>query len=227
MGGEQLKGENICGRCGGEGMKVLPLTLGAHLAAEHWSKIDGSFYFCPTRGCEVVYFSNRSGVYFTKAEVKTRVGIKEEAEPKPLCYCNRVTEEMLRRAILEEGCCSSMEEVQRHTGAGKGRWCVVTNPSGRCCEWYLKDIIAELLAGAKRKGGAERRGSMRRVVLEIGGMTCPGCAGVVQAALESAGASEVKVSFNKGRAEVLLEEGAEVQEIIRAVRQAGYSAKVV
>ncbi|NOZ59760.1 MAG: hypothetical protein GXO66_09350 [Euryarchaeota archaeon] len=208
-------------------MKVLPLTLGAHLPAEHWDKIDRNFYFCPTRGCEVVYFNNRSGVYFTRAEVKTRVGIKEEAEPKPLCYCNRVTEEMLRRAILEEGCCSSIEEVQSRTGAGRGRWCVVTNPSGRCCEWYLKDIIREMLAGAEHRGGAKRSGSMRRVVLEIGGMTCPGCAGVVQAALESAGAGEVRVSFREGRAEALLGEGAEVEELLRAVREAGYRARVV
>ena len=218
--------ENVCKRCGGEGMKVVPLTLGAHLRAEDWNKIDGSFYFCPSRECEVVYFSNSSGIYFTKGEVKTRVGIKEKEEPKPLCYCNRVTEEMLRRAILEEKCCSSVEEVQKVTRAGRGRWCVVTNPSGRCCEWYLKDIISEMLEKVSPKQRREKEKMLRKLTLEITGMTCPGCASVVQGALESAGAREARVSFAASRAEVQVDEGTDVEELVRAVRQAGYGARL-
>ncbi len=220
------RGENICKHCGEEGMKVVPLTLGAHLRAEDWNRIDNSFYFCPSRECEVVYFSNSSGVYFTKREVKIRVGIKEKEEPKPLCYCNRVTEEMLRRAILEERCCSSVEEVQSKTRAGRGRWCVVTNPSGRCCEWYLKDIISEMLGMAKLAKGQKKEERLRRVELEISGMTCPGCASVVQGALESAGAREARVSFAARRAEVLVDESTDVEELISAVEQAGYGAEV-
>ncbi len=219
-------GEGVCKRCGGEGMKVTPLTLGAHLGVEEWNKIDNSFYFCPSRECEVVYFSNRSGVYFTKREVKTRVGIKEREEPKPLCYCNRVTEEMLRRAVLEEKCCSSVEEVQSRTRAGRGRWCVVTNPSGRCCEWYLKDIISEMLGEASPEPGKKKEERLRRVELEVSGMSCQGCASVVQAALESAGAKEARVSFAERRAEVLVDEGTDVEELISAVEQAGYGARL-
>ncbi len=216
--------ENVCRRCGSGGMKVTPLTLGVHLHEKYWDKIDDRFYFCPTRECEVVYFNNRSGIYFTKAEVKTRVGIKEKEEPKPLCYCNRVTEEMLRKAIAS-GCCSSVEEVQSTTGAGRGRWCVVTNPSGRCCEWYLKDIISEMLGGGA-PAREEKKEKLRKVVLEITGMTCEGCASVVQGALESAGAMEAKVSYSEGRAEVLVPEGVKVERLISAVRQAGYGAEM-
>jgi copper chaperone CopZ/bacterioferritin-associated ferredoxin len=225
-----MSSEKVCRHCGSEGMKVVPLTLGVHVKEEHWSKIDENFYFCPSRECDVVYFNNISGVYLTKAEVKTRVGIKEDSEPRPLCYCNRVTDEMLRKAILEEGCCSSIEEVQEVTGAGKGKWCITTNPSGRCCEWYLKDIINSYLREANVKPAqkkAAKEQKLRRLVLEITGMTCQGCVGVVQGALESTGATNVKVSLSEGKAEMLIPEEESLEKFVKAVRDAGYGARGV
>jgi hypothetical protein len=126
----------ICKECGSGGMKVLPLTLGVHVKEIYWERIDDDFYFCPSESCNVVYFNNKSDVYLRKSDVKTKVGIKEKKEPKPLCYCNRVTERDLLKAMKKFG---SFEKALDETKAGKGKWCVVTNPSGRCCEWYLRN----------------------------------------------------------------------------------------
>jgi len=127
---------NRCRICGSEGWKVLPITLGNHLKEEYWGLIDSDFHFCPSPECDVVYFNNVSGVYFRKSELRRRVGIKEKDEPKPVCYCNRVTERDLLAALRESG---SFEKALEITGAGKGGWCIITNPSGRCCEWHLRN----------------------------------------------------------------------------------------
>ncbi len=212
--------EDTCRECGSKGFKVLPLTLGVHLGAEHWDKIDENYYFCPSSECDVVYFNNTSGIYFKKSEIKTRVGIKEKEEPKPLCYCNRVTEQMIKEAA-EKG--YSAEEIVAAMGAGKGKWCIVTNPSGRCCEWYLKDIIRGY---AKENRTYKRRIKFKKIELEIKGMTCEGCVGVVKAALENSGAEKVKISLEKGRAEMLIPSTERVEGFLRAVKEAGYTAKV-
>lgn len=212
--------EDTCRNCGTKGFKVLPLTLGVHLGVDHWDKIDENFYFCPSPECEVVYFNNISGVYFKKSEIKTRVGIKEREEPKPLCYCNRVTEQMIKEAA-ERG--YSAEEIIDSTGAGRGKWCIVTNPSGRCCEWYLKDIISRYAEGGKT---SKKRKKFKELELEIKGMTCEGCAGVVRAVLENSGAEKVKISLENGKAEMLIPSEERVEKFVRAVREAGYSAVV-
>ena len=199
----------ICRECGSRGMKVLPLTLGVHVKEIYWDKIDDNFYFCPSESCDVVYFNNKSGVYFRKLDVKTRVGIKEREEPKPICYCNRVTEKSLLEAMEKFGFDKALEK----TKAGRGKWCVVTNPSGRCCEWYLRRY------GKMKKEGGEFG---MKVKLELFGLSCDGCIGVVKAALENAGAKVNKITLNE--AEIEIEE--DVEKYLKAVRDAGYGAKL-
>lgn len=220
--------EKVCKRCETEGMKVVPLTLGVHVKEEYWDKIDEDFYFCPSQECDVVYFNNVKDVYLTEAEVKTRVGIKEDSGPKPLCYCNRVTDEMLRKAIIKEKCCSTLEGVQEVTNAGKGRWCLTTNPSGRCCEWYLKDIINSYLSQVEVEASEDvkKEKALERLVLKVTGMTCQGCVGVVRGNLESVGAGKVRVSLSEGKAEMLVPQSESAEKFVKAVRNAGYEAEV-
>ncbi|MET1123745.1 MAG: hypothetical protein ABWW66_00585 [Archaeoglobaceae archaeon] len=196
----------ICKFCGSRGLKVLPLTLGAHLKEEHWDEIDENFYFCPSPDCEIVYFNNLRDVYFTKSDVRTRVGIKEKEEPKPLCYCNRVTERKLLEAVEKFG----LEKAIEITRVGKGRWCVVTNPSGRCCEWYLRDYIRQT---------TESKG--KRFKLRLRGLSCEGCVSVAKAAMESAGARVLRISLEE--AEV---EAEDVSKCLEALRSVGYDAEI-
>ncbi len=225
--------EGICISCGIRGMKVLPLTIGVHLREENWDKIDDSFYFCPSPTCDVVYFSTRTGIYFRTSDLRTRVGIKETSPPSPLCYCSRVTREMLVHLIIEQRCCTTLEEVQELTGAGKGRWCLTTNPSGRCCEWYLKDIIQGYLirAGVREQARGAQVSSpepeKKKLVLRITGMSCRGCADVVKGILEAAGAENVRVSFEDGRAEMLIPAIMDESTFIKALEDADYGAELL
>ncbi|NOZ82396.1 MAG: heavy-metal-associated domain-containing protein [Euryarchaeota archaeon] len=184
---------------------------------------------CPTPTCDTVYFNNSTGIYLCKSHIRTRIGIKESSPPRPLCYCNRVTQETLKHVILERRCCATLEEVQELTGAGKGKWCITTNPSGRCCEWYLKDIILRYLAqaGVQKSQHSVVVKAKKKLLLRISGMTCPGCAGVVKGNLEAAGAENVKVSFSEGMAEMLIPAELDESILIDAVEATGYRAEII
>lgn len=50
---------------------------------------------------------------------------------KIICYCKGVSEEEIIRHVAIDRCCSSMEDIRRHTGANTGCECAVKNPSGK------------------------------------------------------------------------------------------------
>ena len=47
-----------------------------------------------------------------------------------VCYCKNVTEEEIIDHVAIKQCCSSIEDIQRHTRANTGNQCKVMNPSG-------------------------------------------------------------------------------------------------
>ncbi len=75
----------------GKARSVPTLTVKS-LVRDH-TRVPGSgtFSFCRTAGCDVVYFSNEAA--FRKTDLKVRVGIKETEDPVPLCYCFDYTRE--------------------------------------------------------------------------------------------------------------------------------------
>lgn len=110
------------------------------------------FRFSDTRDCPVVYYNNPSGIYVTKDETVKRVGQKETGGSRTMCYCLNVPEERILREIVEEGCCTSMEDVREYTRANTGKACQVTNPKGACCEEEILGVIQKGLALAGRTG---------------------------------------------------------------------------
>jgi len=193
-----------CPECKNKGWKVLPLTVGAHVKEELWDKVNGEFFFCPSPDCDVIYYGTH---VFRLGELKTRVGLKVKDEPKPVCYCNRVTE----RALIETAEKFGKEKALEITEAGKGGWCIVTNPSGRCCEWYLKKLGFQV---ESERGGAKG--------VELSGLTCMGCVSAVKAALESAGARVAEINLERAVVEI----DGDPQKLIKAVKEAGYTAKI-
>lgn len=67
---------------------------------------------------------------------------------------------------------------------------------------------------------------MKTTKLRVSGMTCASCVSHVDRALrELAGVTAVSVSLRAGEATVEHEEGTRVDQLIEAVREAGYDAK--
>jgi len=122
-------------------------------------------------------------LYFSKFDVKTRFGPKESDPPRPICYCLQVTEEQIENEILFKGCCYSLEDIEAYTRAGTGKWCLTTNPSGKCCREYLPSIIEKYLE--KSRGGPAEKAlnkvallveePYQSVELGVDGMTCESC----------------------------------------------------
>lgn len=91
----------------------------------------GSFNFCRTAKCDVVYFNER-GVVLVKADVRQRVGLKETKDPVPLCYCFGFTEAMVREEIRATGRCTIPRRIAAEIKAGNCA-CEIRNPQGSCC----------------------------------------------------------------------------------------------
>lgn len=116
-----------CPWCGQPGKKVPQVTVesltGRSLAGE-----EGQFSLCLSPACRVAYYGS-NGTVILKDELKVKIWFKEES-PVPICYCRGVTDQEILRHVAEEGCCSTLEEIKAHTGAGTGGRCLWTNPGG-------------------------------------------------------------------------------------------------
>lgn len=138
----EKSGGTGCPNCGVEGQKVKNITVRSMVLDNLIESVgDQDFFFCRTSDCPVVYFENTSGRRFDKQDVKVKVWLKETEDPIPVCYCSEVTEKEILDEILENGCPSSLEEIQKRTGAGRGGNCLTRNPSGRCCHPAVKAVI--------------------------------------------------------------------------------------
>lgn len=47
-----------------------------------------------------------------------------------ICYCKNVTEGEIIEHVAIQGCCSTIEDIQAHTGANTGDQCHIKNPAG-------------------------------------------------------------------------------------------------
>jgi hypothetical protein len=94
-----------------------------------WSGTADNYYFCDDPECEVAYFGNDGSIIY-KTWLRTRIGVKEQADSDLLCYCFGVSK------ADYESIPETKDFVIAQTKAGLCS-CDTCNPSGRCC---LKDF---------------------------------------------------------------------------------------
>lgn len=227
---------NYCKVCGEKGVRVLQVTVATHIDSRYWGLLSDGFRFSFTRECPVIYFNNSTGTYFLKDEVKTRFGLKEKEDPRPVCYCLAINEEHIRHEILKKGCCDSLKDIVDYTKAGTGKWCLTTNPSGKCCREYLPEIVEKYLGMKEARGirnqlqqikeNVEERPS-KRVLMKVDNMTCESCATGVSSIIEKSGGKDVKVSLKDGIAEFSAKADLQPDEVAKSVEESGYGAKVI
>ncbi|MFN3805070.1 MAG: cation transporter [Pyrobaculum sp.] len=199
-----------CPANGVEGFLVLKTTVVNHVYEELWPRLTRQkYWFCPDPNCDVVYYGE--GIVITKNLVKTRVFHKESSPERPLCYCAGVTEAEAKRHLAT--CCKTVEDLKKHTGLGTGKWCPITNPSGRCCLDYMAEGVPTYVAQPAVKPEAGQ------MAFKVEGMHCEGCAVTLRAFLEENGVKVVKIDFRKG---LVVTKPAEEEIIKKAVEEAGY-----
>lgn len=91
------------------------------------------YYFCDASDCDVVYFASEvDAPVFRREDLVVRVGVKETADPIPVCYCFGFTREDIQREVVETGRSTILGRIKTEVKAGKCA-CEVKNPSGKCC----------------------------------------------------------------------------------------------
>ena len=139
----QARQPGWCPRCGKKGRSVSTLTVKSLVRDHTRVSATGSYYFCRTPECEVVYFAPE-GV-FHKPDLKVRVGVKEQEDPITLCYCFHYTRADVRRDMEERGRSEIPERIKAEVQAGFCA-CEVKNPSGSCCLGEITRAIQEAKA---------------------------------------------------------------------------------
>jgi len=120
--------EPSCPRCSSSGQRVTIQTIKS--LCENIKINERSNYFlCLSPDCATGYFSS-TGEVINKNELSVPIWFKEKS-PVPVCYCQDVTDAQIYEHVAIHRCCSSLEEIQAHTGANTGCQCHLKNPSGR------------------------------------------------------------------------------------------------
>jgi len=75
------------------------------------------FLFCRSADCDVVIF-HPDGDSLRKPDVRMHVGLKETADPVPICYCFGFTEAMAVEEIRNTGKCTIPQRIAAEVKAG-------------------------------------------------------------------------------------------------------------
>lgn len=128
----KVQGQAPCPRCGATGRVVRDETIQAILKPGlATSLLAVERRFCRTPSCDVLYYG-ADGRMVNKSAATVRVGIKESADPIPLCYCFGVSRADVRKEVAETGECMIPSRIVAEVRAGRCG-CEVKNPSGACC----------------------------------------------------------------------------------------------
>ncbi len=90
------------------------------------------YYFCNAPDCDTVYVSVLGEHLITKDQLFVRVGIKEQEDPVPICYCFNYDRQAIQADFRNKGSTEILKIITARVKAGECR-CEVTNPSGTCC----------------------------------------------------------------------------------------------
>lgn len=139
----------VCKECSQKGRAVQRITVDSLLKPESKARLGPSqYYWCPSRTCNVVYFSNLDGPYFFKADLTVRVGQKESEDPITVCYCFGHTRQSVWDEISKTGRSSVQTDISAKVKAGLCS-CEITNPQGSCCLGNVATAVHEGLAKYK------------------------------------------------------------------------------
>ena len=103
----------------------------------------GTYSFCATRECPVVYFEEQGSHKFTINDLRVRVGVKESGDPIPLCYCFGFDESHMRDEITRTGKTTIPTRISTLIREGLCA-CESRNPAGVCCMGEVNRAVTRL-----------------------------------------------------------------------------------
>jgi len=137
----QRQGKGLCPECGKEGPAVQKRTLESFLI-EPFKIKEEPYWFCATAECPLVYFSAGGSSVFYKADLKIRVGVKENEDPIPICYCFGWDRQKILNEIKQTGKSTAISSITKEVKAGRC-FCEQSNPQGTCCLGNIARVLKE------------------------------------------------------------------------------------
>jgi len=123
----------VCPVNGARSKQVGILTVKSLVRQLPLGMPQAQYYFCEAPDCDVVYFAlDSQAPVFRRADLSVRVGVKEKADPIPVCYCFGFTRRDIHNEIAETDRSTIAERITAEVRAGNCA-CEVRNPSGKCC----------------------------------------------------------------------------------------------
>jgi len=123
----------VCPVNGARSKQVGILTVKSLVRQLPLGMPQAQYYFCEAPDCDVVYFAlDSQAPVFRRADLSVRVGVKEKADPIPVCYCFGFTRRDIHNEIAETDRSTIAERITAEVKAGNCA-CEVRNPSGKCC----------------------------------------------------------------------------------------------
>lgn len=136
-----------CPICKGESQSVSFKIVSNFVNDIYVQKIiNENYYLCLNSHCEVSYFNKYGSLVLRNKDLKTPIGFKDSANPKYICYCNKVTEEQIVKAVVEQGA-RNIRDIIKITGAMKNSNCKINNPLGVCCSQEIQKVIDQTIKG--------------------------------------------------------------------------------
>lgn len=117
-----------CPICHGAGQKVRKITV-ENQVKQGIKVEDVQFFLCRTPDCDVAYY-NQDGKTILQEQLINKIWFKEVPPPVPICYCANVTEEEILYHVVVAKCCTTLDDIKKHTGANSGCECLTKNPAG-------------------------------------------------------------------------------------------------
>ena len=133
-----------CPECGTKGKKVKRITLESLLTPDSALRIgEGRYRFCDATDCDTVYFGD-DGTTFAKSDLTVRVGVKESASPRHVCYCFDHTIEEIDAEVQETGQSTVLDDIKARMKTAC--WCDTKSPQGACCLGNVANAIKTIRA---------------------------------------------------------------------------------
>lgn len=130
---------DLCPACHEKGRAVKPVTIRT-MAPDPQPTSEG-WRFCRSAACGVAYYHPRGNTVPVSA-LPVRVGQKETAPDRPVCYCFGYSAQDIARDPHRVS-----EDIKERCRRGEDR-CAETNPQGSCCLGNVLGIARAVQASA-------------------------------------------------------------------------------
>lgn len=132
-----------CPSCNKEGQKVSNETVRSIVLTNCESKaVESGFYLCMNPNCSVAYYS--SNLVFDKSDLRIPLWYKKGADPKYACYCRKITQEEVTKAVLEKGL-TQADDIMFYLRGNVKSNCKINNPTGHCCHPVFNKMIEKAI----------------------------------------------------------------------------------